>query len=123
MASTAPLRRIAAATLFITAGTLSATITLAPAAYAQSEQEIQHNCDQANGDYYSTGVAEDGHTYSVCCYHDTITHQNMCMSFMDGQYTETDPAPNKAGPPSPGPRPVRPPVNNAPITTAPPQAR
>ena len=90
---------------------------LAPSANAMSEQEIQHNCDQANGDYYSTGVAEDGHTYSVCCYHDTMTHQNLCMSFMDGEYTETDPAPAKGSPPLP--RPVRPPANNAPIQTSP----
>jgi hypothetical protein len=100
---------------------VAAMTALAPAANAMSEQEIQHNCDQANGNYYTTGVAPDGHTYSACCYHNTMTHQNLCMSYTDGEYSETDPAPDKVGPPPLGPRPVRPPVA-PPITNPPPAA-
>jgi hypothetical protein len=96
---------------------VGAMTALAPAADAQTEQQIKAGCDEANGTYYSTGVTMNGHTYSVCCYND-YKGKRWCDSYQDGGYTLTQPAIGKKLPPlGPGPGstpPIAPPITNPP---------
>jgi hypothetical protein len=102
---------------------VGAMTALAPAAYAQTEQQIKAGCDEANGTYNSTGVTMNGHTYSVCCYND-YKGKRWCDSYQDGAYTMTQPAIGKKLPPlGPGAGstpPIAPPITNPPPGAAPP---
>jgi hypothetical protein len=112
----------------IAAGAIAvgAMTALAPAANAdkpQTEGQIKAECGQANGNYYSSGVMPDGHTYSACCYND-YKGKRWCDSYQDGGYTTTLPATGKSLPPlGPGAGstpPIAPPITNPPPGAAPP---
>ncbi len=96
---------------------VAAMTSLAPAANAQTEQQIKAGCDQASGTYESTGVVPDnGHTYSACCYND-YKGKRWCDSYTDGTYTMTNPATVKKPPPGPvtgSTPPVAPPISESP---------
>ncbi len=95
---------------------VAAMTTLAPAANAQTEKQIQAGCDEAGGDY-DTYQDDLGNTVSWCCYRDSEGKAH-CDMFKNGLYIRTEDT--RKIPPVNGP--VKPPANNAPIGTPPPAA-
>jgi hypothetical protein len=106
----------------VAAGAIAAgaTILTTAPANAESEKQIQSECEGANGTY-ATKVGEDGHRYSHCGFTngDGILQVD---SYTDGTYTGSDPpeeaASGKPGPPRLAPNhglsPVAPPSTSTP---------
>lgn len=86
--NTAParLRRLLPATVFPAVG-LAAMILFAPAAYAETEQQIKSDCEAAGGSYISF-VSEDGDVNSQCFIPMTSRNGgkwNLCTFWLNGQ--------------------------------------
>jgi hypothetical protein len=101
-------------TSLVAAGVIAIGVmtALAPAANAQTEQQIKAGCDEANGTYSTTLGTE---RYSECCYHDW-KGRPYCDTYINGSYTGTFPG-EKQGPPGPvtgSTPPVAPPIGKAP---------
>jgi hypothetical protein len=97
-------------------------LVVAPHAYAepaQSEDEIKANCKDAGGTYHHD-VSMNGTSFTECCYKDAEGKQG-CDAYVNGVYIGT--SAEKVGPPSTSGSAVPPPAKNAPIGTAPPEAR
>jgi hypothetical protein len=96
---------------------VAAMIALAPAANAQSEQQIKSGCDEADGNYSTIIDTGANVRYSVCCYHDDKGHP-YCDTYVNGSYTGTFAGIRRPGPPTG--QPVAPPSKTSPPPEAPP---
>jgi hypothetical protein len=98
---------------------VAAMTSLAPAANAQTEQQIKAGCKAAGGTY-KTRIDEGGNT-STCCYKDYYGDR-YCDIYLDGNYVG-DYNPDKGAPPVGVKPPIdNPPVGAPPITNPPPAA-
>jgi hypothetical protein len=96
--------------------TVGAMTALAPAANAQSEQQITAECNQASGTY-SSYVTTLGNRYTTCCYK-TFRGKLMCDLYKNGDYLSTyDPTLKQLPPGAPvtgSTPPVAPPITKGP---------
>jgi hypothetical protein len=109
-------RRMSRSVIAAVIPALGVMILTAPAAYAQSEQSITAECNQASG-AYSSYVTTLGNRYSTCCYK-TFRGKLMCDLYKNGDYLSTyDPTLKKlppGAPAAPSIPPVAPPISDAP---------
>jgi hypothetical protein len=115
-ANSSQSRRIGRSVIVAVIPALGVMILTAPTAYAQSEQQITAECNQASG-AYSSYVTTLGNRYSTCCYK-TFRGKLMCDLYKNGGYLGTyDPTDKKlppGAPATPSTPPVAPPISNAP---------